>query len=58
MASSKVLFSILPPAGYGLRALLEQFGFLFLLFFIFYFSGWIIPVVSFLFRAITGGIGP
>ncbi len=51
---SKVLFSLLPREWFGARLLLEQYGFLLLLFFIFYFSRWIIPVVAFLFRAITG----
>lgn len=51
---SKVLFALLPYPWQGLRALLEQFGFVILLFFIFYFSPWILPVVRFLFRLITG----
>lgn len=51
---SKVLFSILPYQWQGLRLVLEQFGFIILLFFIFYFSHLILPVVSLLFRLITG----
>lgn len=51
---SKVLFSLLPRHWVGVRSLLEQFGFLLLLLFIFSFSGLILPVVSFLFRLIVG----
>ena len=54
---SKVLLAILPYPWQGIRAVLEQFGFLILLFFIFYFSGLILPVVAFLFRLIAG-VGP
>ncbi len=51
---SKVLFSFLPARWYGLRSTLERYGFMLLLFFIFYFSQWISPIVQFLFRVITG----
>ena len=51
---SKVLFAALPAQAEGIRQMLEQYGFLILLFFIFYFSSWILPIVSFLFRTITG----
>ncbi|MDP3727727.1 MAG: site-2 protease family protein [bacterium] len=51
---SKVLFSLLPAPWQGLRFFLERFGFFLLLFFIFYFSHWISPVVRFLFGLITG----
>ena len=51
---SKVLFSLLPYQWQGLKAILEQFGFILLLIFIFYFSHWILPAVLFMFRFITG----
>lgn len=52
---SKVLFAILPYQRRGLQMFLEQYGFFLLLLFIFFFAGWIFPVVLFLFRLITGG---
>lgn len=51
---SKVLFSLLPYQWQGIKMALEQFGFILLLVFIFYFSHWILPAVWFLFRFITG----
>ena len=51
---SKVLFSLLPARWFGVRMFLEQFGFVLLLLFIFYFSGLIRPIVSFLFQVIVG----
>lgn len=51
---SKVLFSILPYQWRGVQLFLEQYGFYILLFFIFFFSGWITPIAFFLFRIITG----
>lgn len=51
---SKVLFSILPYQWRGAQLFLEQYGFFILLFFIFFFSGWITPIAFFLFRIITG----
>lgn len=55
---SKVLFSLLPYYWFGFRMFLERFGFFLLLIFIFYLSQWILPVVFFLYRAITGGSPP
>lgn len=52
---SKVLFSILPYGWEGARMFLERFGLILLLAFIFYFAHWILPIVSFLFRLISGG---
>jgi Zn-dependent protease len=51
---SKVLFSLLPARWFRVRMFLEQFGFVVLLLFIFYFSGLIRPIVSFLFQVIAG----
>jgi Zn-dependent protease len=51
---SKVLFAIFPSRWWRLRALLGQYGFVLLLLFIFYLSGWIVPIISGLFRALTG----
>ncbi|MBI2122137.1 MAG: site-2 protease family protein [Candidatus Sungbacteria bacterium] len=52
---SKVLFSVLPYQWRGVEAFLEQYGFMILLFFIFFFSHWLLPIVLLLFRLITGG---
>lgn len=51
---SKVLFSVLPYSWRNMQNFLEQYGFFVLLLFIFFFSSWIFPVVTFLFRLITG----
>lgn len=51
---SKVLFSLLPYRWHDARQFLERFGFFLLLIFIFYFSQWILPIVSFFFRLLTG----
>ena len=52
---SKVLFSVLPYQWRGVEAFLEQYGFMILLLFIFFFSRLLVPVVLILFRVITGG---
>lgn len=51
---SKVLFALLPHRWRGVEALLEQYGFMLLLLFIFFFSGWLAPVIFFAFRLLTG----
>lgn len=51
---SKLLFAALPYQWRGVQSFLEQYGFMLLLAFIFFFSGWILPVVLFSFRIITG----
>ena len=51
---SKLLFAFLPYQWRWIEQFLEQYGFIILLLFIFSFSGIILPVVSFLFRFVTG----
>jgi Zn-dependent protease len=51
---SKVLFAILPESMENLKINLERFGFIILLFFIFYFFQWIVPVMGWIFHLITG----
>jgi len=51
---SKILFAVLPDSMNQLKINLERYGFIILLFFIFYFFQWIIPVISWLFNLITG----
>ena len=51
---SKLLFAVLPYRFREMYAQFERFGFLFLLIFIFLFSGVIFPIVSILFKLITG----
>ena len=51
---SKLLFAILPYQWRGVQFFLEQYGFMLLLIFIFFFAGWILPIVLFSFRLITG----
>lgn len=51
---SKVLFSILPYQWRGVEAFLEQYGFMLLLLFIFFFSHQLLPIIRILFWLITG----
>lgn len=51
---SKVLFSMLPPSMSHIQMFLERYGFIILLFFIFFAFSIIFPIVGFIFRLITG----
>jgi len=51
---SKLLFSILPPHMSHIQRMLEQYGFIILLFFIFFAFRVIFPIVGGLFHLITG----
>lgn len=51
---SKILFAVLPDSMDRFKMSLERYGFIILLFFIFYFFQWIVPVISWAFRLITG----
>jgi Zn-dependent protease len=51
---SKVLFAILPEQFHNLKIFLQTYGLIFLFIFIFFLFPIIIPVISFLFRLITG----
>ncbi len=51
---SKILFSILPSQMQGIRAFLEQYGFILLMFFVFFLWGSVLPLVKLEFHLITG----
>ncbi|MFA5750915.1 MAG: site-2 protease family protein [Candidatus Paceibacterota bacterium] len=51
---SKILFSIIPPSIYSKINFLERYSFFILLFFIFFFSAYLFPIIRFLFYLITG----
>lgn len=51
---SKVLFWLLPDSAWKVRQTLEQYGFVLLLFFIFFAFEVIVPIISFLFTLIVG----
>lgn len=51
---SKVLYALLPYSWRGVEEFLEQYGFMLLLLFIFFFSGVLAPVIFFAFRLLTG----
>lgn len=51
---SKILFSILPYRMQGIRDFLEQNGLFIMLFFVFFLWQFVLPIVSFEFRLITG----
>lgn len=51
---SKILFSVLPNGGGAVRAFLERYGFVFVLFFAFFLWNYVSPVIYLLFQVITG----
>jgi len=51
---SKVLFALLPARSIEFQTALERYGIFVLLVFIFFFSGIILPIVTFLLRLLTG----
>ena len=51
---SKVLFAFLPYKYISVRNFLERYGFILLVVFIFFLSGVLVPVASFVFKLITG----
>ena len=51
---SKLLYAILPDSMFKVREVLERYGFIILLFFIFYFFHWLTPLMGWLFRLLTG----
>lgn len=51
---SKLLFAILPYQWRNIEVFLQQYGFIILLFFIFYLFRFLLPLVLFSFRLITG----
>ena len=51
---SKILFAFLPYKAYSFIAAYEQYSFILLLIFIIYFSDFLYPVLTFLFRMLTG----
>jgi len=51
---SKILFSIMPNQYGKIRLTLERFGFLFILFFVFFLWQLFTPFIDFLFKTITG----
>lgn len=54
---SKLLLALLPDSLQNVEQALERFGFVFLILFIFYFSGIISPITDRLFLFFTGGNG-
>lgn len=51
---SKVLFALLPYQWRSLAVMLEQYGFMLLLIFIFFFAQLLAPIIDFFFRLIIG----
>lgn len=51
---SKVLFALLPDSAWALRQNLERYGFMILIFFIFFAFRLIIPIIMFLFQIFAG----
>ena len=53
---SRVLFAILPPSrnAYKVMYFLERWGLIFVLFFVFFGFGFIIPMIQFIFTLFTG----
>lgn len=53
---SKVLFALLPDSMGQFKMVLDRYGFILLLVFIFMFSGVLYPIISFVYNLFTGGI--
>lgn len=51
---SKILFSLLPSSFYQVIEFLEQYAFIFLIIFIFFFSDILYPILSYFFTLVTG----
>jgi Zn-dependent protease len=51
---SKILFSFLPESAFSLMIAYEQYSLILLLVFIFFFSDYLYPILTFLFHLITG----
>ncbi|OGZ97574.1 MAG: hypothetical protein A3J10_03740 [Candidatus Sungbacteria bacterium RIFCSPLOWO2_02_FULL_54_10] len=51
---SKVLIALLPYPWRWIETALQQYGFILLIMFIFFFSGFLSPLIFFLFRLLTG----
>ena len=54
---SKLLFAFLPNSMENVKIMLERFGFVLVLIFVFYFSHFISPVVEYFMNLFTGGMG-
>lgn len=51
---SRILFALLPKSFWQIEEFIESYALIFLIIFIIFFSGYILPVVSFLFTLFTG----
>ena len=51
---SHILFAVLPKSFEGLKAMLTQYGFFILIFFIFFLFHYLIPLINFFFTVIVG----
>ncbi|MFZ2189270.1 MAG: site-2 protease family protein [Candidatus Magasanikiibacteriota bacterium] len=54
---SKILYAVLPDSQYKIKMMLEQYGFVILLAFIFFGFRFIQPIIQFIYLLITGGVG-
>ncbi len=54
---SKILYAVLPDSLSQVKEMLERYGFVFLLIFIFFLFQWITPIISYLYKLFTGGAG-
>lgn len=51
---SKILFGLFPQYSFGLQNLIERYSLILFLFFIFFLWGFVSPIITFLFKLITG----
>ncbi len=54
---SKVLFALFPDSLERYKDMLQRYGFIFLIIFIFFFSPVLIPIIRFIYQLFTGGAG-
>ena len=52
---SKILYALLPDSLQGVRLFLERYGFMILLFFVFFLFQLITPIIDFVVRLLVGG---
>lgn len=54
---SKILFAVLPDSLWQVRQMLERYGFIILIVFIFGFFQYLTPIIGYIYMFFTGGVG-
>ncbi len=51
---SKILYAVLPDSAQGVRLFLDRYGFMILIFFVFFLFEWISPIIQWIFNWLVG----